>query len=101
MTGCTPAGVLGVIAQTEDAAIKTGERMEKEDCFYHATLCPVTKQTPPVSSTDVASGHYRDNLETCLSRIPSNSTDSQRMLAKVTCQRDGGTHQSIEAAPGN
>ena len=55
----------------------------------------------PVSSTDVAAGHYGDNLETCLSRIPSNSSDSQRMLAKVTCQRDEEARQSIKSVPGN
>ena len=55
----------------------------------------------PVSSANVASGHYGDTLETCRGRIPSNSTDSQRMLAEVTCQRDEGARQSIEAVPGN
>ena len=60
-----------------------------------------SSSSTPVSSANVASGHYGDTLATCLGRIPSNSTDSQRMLAEVTCQRDEGTRQSIEAVPGN
>ena len=55
----------------------------------------------PVSSANVASGHYGDTLETCRGRIPSNSTDSQRMLATVSCQRDEENRQSIKAVPGN
>lgn len=55
----------------------------------------------PVSSSDVASGHYGDTLEACLSRIPSDSTDAQRMLATTTCQRDEAARKSIEAVPGN
>lgn len=54
-----------------------------------------------VSSSDVASGHYGDTLEACLGRIPSDSTDSQRMLAEVTCNRDEAARQSIKAVPGN
>ena len=55
----------------------------------------------PVSSSDVASGHYGDTLEACLGRIPSNATDSQRMLAEGTCKRDEAARQSIKAVPGN
>ncbi|MDT7043799.1 hypothetical protein [Candidatus Nitronereus thalassa] len=55
----------------------------------------------PVSSTDVASGHYGDTLEACLGRIPSGSTDSQRMLAELTCKRDEAARKSINAVPGN
>ena len=55
----------------------------------------------PVSSSDVASGHYGDTLEACLARIPSGSTDSQRMLAELTCQRDEDARKSINAVPGN
>ena len=55
----------------------------------------------PVSSPDVASGHYGDSLKACLARIPDNSTDSQRMLAEATCKRDEAARQSIEAVPGN
>ena len=55
----------------------------------------------PVSSSDVASGHYGDSLDACLSRIPSDSTDAQRMLATTTCQRDEAARKSIEAVPGN
>jgi len=60
-----------------------------------------TESSAPVSSTDVASGHYGDTLEACLSRIPSDSTDSQRMLAELTCQRDEEARQSIQNVPGN
>jgi len=54
-----------------------------------------------VSSADVASGHYGDSLDACLSRIPSNATDGQRMVAKSTCQRDEAARQPIEIVPGN
>lgn len=55
----------------------------------------------PVSSANVASGHYGDTLETCLGRIPSSSSDSQHMLAELSCQRDEENRQSIKAVPGN
>lgn len=55
----------------------------------------------PVASPDVAAGHYGDTLEACLARIPNDATDSQRMLAEGTCQRDEAARQSIEAVPGN
>ena len=60
-----------------------------------------SSSSAPVSSANVASGHYGDTLETCLDRIPNDSTDSQRMLANVSCQRDEENRQSIKAVPGN
>ena len=60
-----------------------------------------SSSSTPVSSANVASGHYGDTLETCLGRIPSDSSDSQRMLAKLSCQRDEENRQSIKAVPGN
>lgn len=60
-----------------------------------------SSSSTPVSSANVASGHYGDTLETCIRRIPSVSTDSQRMLAKLSCQRDEEARQSIKAVPGN
>lgn len=60
-----------------------------------------TATPAPVSSADVASGHYGDDLNACLSRIPSSSTDAQRMLATSTCQRDEAARKSIDAVPGN
>lgn len=54
-----------------------------------------------VSSADVASGHAGDSLDACLSRIPGNSTDGQRLLATTTCNRDEAARQSIEVVPGN
>ena len=54
-----------------------------------------------VSSADVAAGHAGDSLDACLSRIPSNSTDGQRLVAKTTCQRDEAARASIQAVPGS
>jgi hypothetical protein len=54
-----------------------------------------------VSSSDVASGHAGDTLDACLSRIPSNSTDGQRLVATTTCNRDEAARQPIVAVPGN
>ena len=60
-----------------------------------------SSSSTPVSSSDVASGHYGDTLEACLSRIPSDSTAGERMLAESTCQRDEAARQSLKAVPGN
>ncbi len=60
-----------------------------------------TATPAPVSSSDVASGHYGDTLDACLSRIPGSATDGQRMVAEGTCQRDEAARQSIDAVPGN
>ena len=60
-----------------------------------------SSSSAPVSSADVASGHYGDTLEACLGRIPSSSSDSQHMLAELSCQRDEENRQSIKAVPGN
>lgn len=48
----------------------------------------------------VSTGTQGDTLEACLSRIPSNSTDSQRMLATLTCERDAKARTPIEVVPG-
>ncbi len=58
-------------------------------------------ESASAAPSDVASGAYGDTLEACLARIPSNSTDSQRMLAELTCQRDEEARQAIKAVPGN
>ena len=60
-----------------------------------------SSSSAPVPSANVASGHAGDTLKACLGRIPGNATNSQRMLAEVTCQRDEGDRQSIKAVPGN
>ena len=69
-----------------------------------------TGTTPPSPSTTtsavntgpnrVSTGTQGDTLEACLSRIPSNSTESQRMLATLSCERDAKARTPIDAVPG-
>ena len=54
-----------------------------------------------VANTNAASGTQGDTLEACLARIPSDSTDSQRMFAELTCQRDEKARHPIKVVPGN
>ncbi len=48
----------------------------------------------------VSTGVQGDTLEACISRIPSNSSDSQRMLATLSCERDAKARSPIDAVPG-
>lgn len=48
----------------------------------------------------VSTGVQGDTLEACISRIPSNSSDSQRMLATLSCERDANARSPIDAVPG-
>lgn len=49
----------------------------------------------------VSSGTQGDTLEACLARIPSDASESQRMLATLSCERDARARASIDAVPGN
>lgn len=51
-------------------------------------------------SDRVSTGTQGDTLEACLSRIPSDASESQRMLATLTCERDARARASIDAVPG-
>ncbi|HBP86078.1 MAG TPA: hypothetical protein PKK23_05365 [Nitrospirales bacterium] len=51
-------------------------------------------------STRVSSGTQGDTLEACISRIPSDATDGQRMIATMSCERDAKARTSIDAVPG-
>jgi hypothetical protein len=48
----------------------------------------------------VSQGTQGDTLQACLARIPKDATDSQRMLATLTCERDEKARASIDAVPG-
>ncbi len=48
----------------------------------------------------VSQGTQGDSLAACLSRIPSDASAGQRMLAEGTCQRDMKNRSSIDAVPG-
>ncbi len=48
----------------------------------------------------ISQGTQGDTLSACLARIPSDASDSQRMLATLTCERDAKTRASIDAVPG-
>ncbi len=49
----------------------------------------------------VSQGTQGDSLAACLARIPSDASESQRMLATLTCERDAKNRSSIDAVPGN
>ncbi|MDR4494914.1 MAG: hypothetical protein AB7P17_13855 [Nitrospirales bacterium] len=48
----------------------------------------------------VSTGVQGDTLEACISRIPSNSSESQRMFATLSCERDAKVRSPIDAVPG-
>jgi hypothetical protein len=50
--------------------------------------------------TRVSTGTQGDTLEGCLSRIPSDATAGQKMLATMSCERDAKARTSIDAVPG-
>ena len=50
--------------------------------------------------TRVSTGTQGDSLEACLARIPANSSDGQRMLATLSCERDAKTRTPIDVVPG-
>jgi hypothetical protein len=50
--------------------------------------------------TRISTGTQGDTLEGCLSRIPSDATAGQKMLATMSCERDAKARTPIEAVPG-
>lgn len=50
--------------------------------------------------TRVSTGTQGDTLEACLARIPDNSSESQRMLATLSCERDAKARNPIDVVPG-
>lgn len=50
--------------------------------------------------TRVSTGTQGDTLEACLARIPSDSSEGQRMLATLSCERDEKNRKPIEVVPG-
>lgn len=59
-----------------------------------------TTSTVNTGPNRVSTGMQGDTLEACLSRIPSNSSEGQRMLATLTCERDAKARTPIDAIPG-
>ena len=43
---------------------------------------------PNTSKNRIAAGVEEETLDTCLARIPQDSTTGQKMLAEQTCRRD-------------
>ena len=48
----------------------------------------------------VSQGTQGDSLSACLSRIPSDASAGQRMVAEGTCQRDADNRVPIDIVPG-
>lgn len=48
----------------------------------------------------VSQGTQGDSLDACLTRIPSDATAGQRMVAEQTCQRDVENRSPFMAVPG-
>lgn len=64
---------------------------------------PTTSGTVSIETTGpkrVSQGTQGDSLKACLSRIPSDASAGQRMVAERTCQRDAENRRSIDAVPG-
>lgn len=61
-----------------------------------------TKAVSPVATgpARIAPGTQGDTLDACLARIPGDATDGQRMLARLSCERDAKARTSIDAVPG-
>ncbi len=55
---------------------------------------------PTTGAERAASGTPGDTFQACLNRIPSTATQGQRMLAKLSCERDDRNRQAIKAVPG-
>lgn len=54
----------------------------------------------PIDATGVmASGAVEDTLKACLSRIPSNASAGQRMLAEQSCKGEEATRNLAPLAP--
>lgn len=65
-----------------------------------STSASAAAAAPATGPNRVASGTQGDTLEACLARIPSDATESQRMLAELTCQRDANFRKPIDLVPG-
>ena len=51
-------------------------------------------------SARVSQGTQGDSLAACLSRIPSDASAGQRMVATTTCERDAANRTPIDVVPG-
>jgi hypothetical protein len=67
----------------------------------HAADQPAGASAPSVSMGGgiVAAGAVEDTLKACLSRIPSDASIGQRMVAETSCQRDEADRKLIQAVP--
>ena len=76
--------------------------METSKTGGTGTPSPTTSATTPVNTgpNRVSQGTQGDTLDACLARIPKDASESQRMLATLTCERDAKTRSSIDAVPG-
>ena len=64
---------------------------------------PSGESAPSVSTEKggiVASGAVEDTLRACLSRIPTDASIGQRMIAEESCQRDEMDRKVIQTVPG-
>ena len=60
------------------------------------------KSAPSVSTRDVgnvAAGAVEDTLNACLSRIPTDASTGQRLIAETSCHRDEMDRKIIQAVP--
>ena len=48
----------------------------------------------------VSQGTQGDSLKACLSRIPSDASAGQRLIAEGTCHRDAANRTPIDSVPG-
>ena len=59
-----------------------------------------TVSTENTGPKRVSQGTQGDSLKACLSRIPSDASAGQRMIATGTCERDAANRTPIDVVPG-
>lgn len=80
---------------------------------FLTSACAIQEETPTASGSSMgggtsasapqsrpASGTSEDNLQACMSRIPSDASVGQRMMAERSCQRDAADKKGFLSAPG-
>lgn len=103
MTACRATGFLSILCGIILlAACETMESVTSGGAGPSATSVTSTKvpAAKGAATSVVASGTEGDSLESCLSRIPKESSAGQRMLADASCQRDHAGRKPIDIVPG-
>jgi hypothetical protein len=66
----------------------------------HAATAPDTARPADTVGASIASGASEDSLKACLTRIPKDATEGQRLIAEQSCRRDDGERKPFQATLG-